>query len=317
MNIPVQNLYYLLAYAWDRLDEAEIAKVSAIEGDNFVELLGRVLTNGTAHVLKQGLNRGYVVETTTRSDIRGKIEVGLTIKDQSLARGQVACSFAELSYDVAHNRLIRETLERLARTRQIPTDLAKDSRILADRMHDVSRMLVLSSRNFRSVQLYRNTRFYAFLLDICRLLIDNLLPETKPGAFRFRRFLTKAQMASVFERFVFHFLRREQRAYKVASPQIPWRSLEADRVAMRFLPLMKSDIVLESESSTILIDTKYYSRPLKLGRFGKLKVRSTHLYQILTYMRHLSASTKHPSIRGLLLYAQVDEPFCFDYRIDG
>ena len=36
MNIPIQNIYYLLCYAWDKLEEKEVVDVDPIESTSLV-----------------------------------------------------------------------------------------------------------------------------------------------------------------------------------------------------------------------------------------------------------------------------------------
>jgi len=60
MDIPILNIYYLLSYAWDKLDEAEPKEVSQVDNHNVINLFARVLSNRTAYLLRRGLDRGYI-----------------------------------------------------------------------------------------------------------------------------------------------------------------------------------------------------------------------------------------------------------------
>ena len=60
MDIPILNIYYLLSYAWDKLDEAEPQEVSQVDNQNVINLFARVLSNRTSYLLRRGLDRGYV-----------------------------------------------------------------------------------------------------------------------------------------------------------------------------------------------------------------------------------------------------------------
>ena len=58
-EIPVANIYYLLCYAWDVLDERDsLADVDAQESTELLALFARVLNNGTRRLLRRGLDRG-------------------------------------------------------------------------------------------------------------------------------------------------------------------------------------------------------------------------------------------------------------------
>ena len=57
MNIPIQNIYYLLCYAWNKMQEKDIVDVNTSDYDQLPDLLGKVLINGCNRLLKQGLER--------------------------------------------------------------------------------------------------------------------------------------------------------------------------------------------------------------------------------------------------------------------
>jgi 5-methylcytosine-specific restriction enzyme subunit McrC len=71
VKIPIENLYYLLCYAWNRLDEAEIVDVDLEPETKVLDLLAKVLVNGVNHVVRRGLDRGYVVHEESVAGIKG------------------------------------------------------------------------------------------------------------------------------------------------------------------------------------------------------------------------------------------------------
>src|SRR5476649_468627 len=108
--IPIRNIYYLLCYAWKRLDEGDLVEVGSLPGEDLPNLLARILINGTNRLLRQGVDRVYVPSWHETVNPRGKIEVGQSIKRGLLMRNAVACVTDELSKDVLHNRILRTTL---------------------------------------------------------------------------------------------------------------------------------------------------------------------------------------------------------------
>ena len=60
MSVTVQNIYYLLCYAWDRLEARNLVDVTSIPGNRIENLLGKVLHDGVAHLIRSGFDRGYV-----------------------------------------------------------------------------------------------------------------------------------------------------------------------------------------------------------------------------------------------------------------
>ena len=62
MAIPIQNIYYLLCYAWDRLEARDLIDVSSLAGSRTENLFAKVLAEGTSHLFLRGLDRGYIAE---------------------------------------------------------------------------------------------------------------------------------------------------------------------------------------------------------------------------------------------------------------
>ena len=55
MAVPVQNIYYLLCYAWDALEEAERIDVSPEQSLTLTDLFARVLISGAGQLLVRGV----------------------------------------------------------------------------------------------------------------------------------------------------------------------------------------------------------------------------------------------------------------------
>jgi 5-methylcytosine-specific restriction enzyme subunit McrC len=79
MRIPIANIYYLLCYAWNRLREKDIVSVSTTDCKSLLDLFARVLIVGMTHLLKRGLDRGYVHHAEDSRCLRGKLSASETI----------------------------------------------------------------------------------------------------------------------------------------------------------------------------------------------------------------------------------------------
>jgi len=322
MEIPIANVYYLLCYAWDKLEEDQLMNVDPTHSTTLVDLFARVLNSGIDHLLKKGFDRGYVVYSEESSCLRGKIQFQTTLKRNLLSRAQVHCEFDELSFNVLHNRIVKSTLARLTKA----NDLTPETRgLLREHWHRLPEVSEheLSKRLFGQVQLYRNNYVYDFLLRVCELLFDNLLPTEKTGHWRFRSFLQDHdQMAGLFEAFVRNFFRREaHRVFgpnkaKVGREDIRWK-LSADTLEMeKLLPKMQTDVCITTEERKILIECKYADDPLAAERFvgGTQKLRAQHLYQINAYLDNLPESSVNRTCQAILLYPTAKRSIESDYK---
>lgn len=317
MKIPIQNIYFLLAYAWNSLQEARSIAVSQ-EGCRILpDLFARVLVGGVNQLLRRGLDRDYLTEEVNTTCPRGKFDLAATLKYGLLLKNQVRCSVDTLTHDVLHNQIIRATLRHLSRCEGLDRSLRNQLLQLHHTLHEISE-IELRLTLFSQVRLHRNNGHYRFLMHLCRLVFDNLLIDEKTGRYHFQDFLRDdRQMAVLFEQFIRNFYRQEQSSFRVGSKSFPWQEVEASDGDIRFLPLMKTDVSLTSFDREVTIDAKYYSE-LFQGRFGPEKVRSAHLYQLFTYLRNLQVSTTRPAaVEGILLYPTVDRPVDLTYRIHG
>jgi 5-methylcytosine-specific restriction enzyme subunit McrC len=259
--IPIQNLYFLLLYAWDALDEAETLAITPDPETQILDLLADVLNRGMDHLLRRGLDRNYLAQREVIPGIHGKLDITATIKANLLSRAHAVCEFDEFSHDVLHNRILKATLRRLLQTRRLDPRLRDPLRATYHRLHEVTD-ISLSLRVFRSVHLHRNNRIYRFLLDVCLLLHQCLIPDEATGQFLFRNFVRDEwRMRSLFERFVRNFLRREQRDFHVEAEALRWEQTTGTPTDLAFLPGMRTDVTLRRPGRTLVIDAKFYREP--------------------------------------------------------
>lgn len=321
MQIPVANVYYLLCYAWDKLEEDRLLKVDPTRSTSLVDLFARVLISGSEHVMKKGLDRGYVTHVEEAAAVRGRIQFQTILKRALLKSGRASCQFDELSYDVLHNQILKTTIGRLVKTDTLAPALREN---LVEHWHRLPEIQVisLSKQAFGKVQLHRNNYIYDFLLRICELLFDNLLPTQRSGSWQFRSFLQdEKQMAVLLESFIRNFYKREanrvfgRKLVKVGREDIKWKLFGSSEEALTFLPKMQTDVCITTDENRIIVECKYTADLFETQRFeGTQKLRSTHLYQINSYLDNLPDTPLNRSCRAILLYPVATRSFEADFR---
>jgi 5-methylcytosine-specific restriction enzyme subunit McrC len=316
VKIPIENIYYLLCYAWNRLDEAELIDVDIEPKTELVDLFARVLGTGVNHVLRRGLDRGYVTHEEQVRGVKGKILISETIAQLPRRTGRTHCAYDDLSHDVLTNQIIKATIKSLL---SIPELDSANKALLFECLSRLSWVsdVALASNHFRRVQLHRNNAFYGFLIAVCEIIYENILPSEKDGGMRFRDFTRdQSKMAMLFQQFLRNFFDREQSKFNVDSPQFRWRASGFPK-DMALLPVMQTDIVATSSDRSIVMDAKFYVEALQAGQH-KTTVRSEHLYQIYAYLHHLrSERPANTTIDGILVYPVVAEELDLKYSIDG
>lgn len=316
-EIPIANIYYLLCYAWDVLEEKEtLTEVSTLDSTSLLDLFARVLVNGLRRLLRRGLDRGYLHQEDEIPGLRGKLLLTQTLRRNLLRHGRAACAWEQLEYDTLPNRILKATLLRLRNAEELDDDTRAD-------VHDLIRWLSpihelnLHATHFRRVQLHRNNRIYGFLLHICEFIYEHWLPEESGKDRRFRDFVREG-LHHLFQKFVFNFYDRELPAgWHVTAPVINWRLSASNLEAQTLLPRMETDVCIRGPGRAVVLDTKFYAEALKAGPYGQPKLRPPHIYQIFTYLRQQSYQPGWENAEGILLYPRTKQPLAPDFTTDN
>jgi 5-methylcytosine-specific restriction enzyme subunit McrC len=306
--IAIRNLYYMFLYAWELFSEGTANQVSAIEASTLQNLLARVLASGVRRLLRRGMDCAYREFVEETASPRGSFLLSETMRPGPRSRGRAVCSFDELCSDVPHNRAIKATLRALEKTRNLDSALRLEMGALALRMREV-RDVPLSAALFRGVQLGRNNRHYRLLIKICELVFESLIPGEGEEESRFASLLDdEIRMSELFEKFVRNFYIAEQYVLKVRAEQVDWHATFDDPRDEAYLPQMRTDLTMRTAGRTIVMDTKYYREILSRRMGGLAKLRSGHLYQLMTYLRQVRCDESVPHVaEGLLLYVRAGD----------
>lgn len=300
--IPVQNIYYMLAYAFQVLNENGYKNIETEQFDNVGELCAAILSKGVSLQLKRGLGKEYVPETEALSSLRGKIDIAESIKTQSMLRKQLVCTYDDFTVNSYMNRIIKSTMELLIRS-DITKARKKELRKLLVFFGEVEPINVYDI-NWQ-LQYNRNNQSYRMLISVCYLVVKGLLQSNTSGGTKLMDFLDEQRMCRLYERFILEYYRKEHPEIRASASQIPWQ-LDDDFSFM--LPVMQTDIMLSKGNTTLIIDAKYYGHTTQ-EQYGVHTLHSGNLYQIFTYVKNKDAEygEQPHNVSGMLLYAQTDE----------
>ena len=95
--IPVQNIYYMLSYAFQVLNEQGYKDIATEQFDNVAELCASILSKGIAVQLKRGLGKEYIPQTEALSSLRVKIDITESMRDTNsslIVHEEDACNFS-------------------------------------------------------------------------------------------------------------------------------------------------------------------------------------------------------------------------------
>lgn len=297
--IRIQNIYHMLAYAFQILREKGYESCGTEDFENTADLLSAILVKGVTVQIKRGLGRAYIEQTEPLSCLRGKIDVSESIKQQSIIKQQLVCIYDEFSIDSYMNRILKTTMELLIRY-DIPKNRKKELRNLLLYFKDV---LTIDYYNINwKFRFNRNNQSYQMLMAICELIIKGLLQTTADGTMKLMQFLDEQRMCRLYEKFILEYFKKHYPQIKTSAAQISWA---LDDGIGDLLPTMQSDITLAYANKILIIDAKYYARTMQT-QYDVRSLHSNNLYQIFTYVKNKTATTDC-DVSGMLLYAKTDE----------
>ena len=311
--IAVKNIYYMLSYAFEILNKQGYQDVAAEKFDNTAELCAAILAKGITVQIKRGIERDYISVTESRSSLRGKLDISESIKDRTILKKQIVCTYDEFSVNSYMNRIIKSTVILLLHS-DIMTIRKKEFRKLMIYFKDIG---TLNIRHINwNLPYNRTNQTYRMLISVCYLVIEGLLQTQADGTMKLMDFFDEQRMCRLYEKFILKYYQREFPQITARAARIHWQ-LDTDERS--FLPVMQSDVMLSYQDKTLIIDAKYY-RQIMQTRFDKKTLHSSNLYQIFTYVKNKQTELGDgKSVSGMLLYAQTGEDHLPDneYQMSG
>ena len=316
MQIPIQNIYYLLCYAWNKLEESEIVNVNEIDSTELIDLFAKVLSNSCSRLLKQGLDRYYVEHEDVIMGIKGKFNFSATIKQNVLPLSKTACIYDEFDYDILHNQILKTTIGKLLRTKNLDSSIKDELYKVYLKLPPISE-IVIRKAMFNQIRLHRNNYHYDFILKVCQIVNENLLIDESKGNYKFQDFTREEKaMARLFEAFVRNFYKIET-DFSVSSDSIKWQFESDNAEDLDMLPAMLTDITLQGKNQKIIIDTKYYKEAFQT-RYDKQKINSSNLYQLFSYLKNQEMDSEITlNCEGILLYPSIQNDFVHSFKYEN
>ena len=305
----------MLSYAFRALNEDSYADIETEEFDNVGDLFAAILAKGIANQIKRGLGREYISTSECLSSPRGKIDLSVSIKQQSMQHKNLVCNFDEFSENSYLNKVIKTTALLLIRSADVSSQHKKALKKVMLFFENVDVIDPYSIR-WSAIIYHRNNSTYKMLINICYLVIKGMLLTTNDGCKKLSKFIDDQKMHSLYEKFVLKYYRKHFPKFKVSPAYIDWN---VDDGFIEFLPAMKSDITIEYNGKILIIDTKYYGHTMQTNQLYDSRTMHSHnMYQIFTYVKNRDKNNTG-NVSGILLYAKTDEEITPDhnYMIGG
>lgn len=312
-NIPIENIYYMLAYAFNVIDLDEYTNIDTDKFSNVKDLYIEILRIGVPPLIKRELKRDYINSWDISSSIKGKIDITNSIKNNTLKNRKLYLIHDEFSEDILVNQIIKSTIMNIMKYPNIPLTTRK---VFNDTLYTLKevRTIRVNKSCWETLNLSKYSLRYNFILNVCKNLYLNLIFSEIKGNDLSITINDEQRISSLFEKFIFNFYSRES-SYKVSHPVIYW---DTDNGYNEGLPIMQTDLLLTSKRNHLIIDTKFYNQNMQ-SRFNnnnsEMKQISSNMYQIYTYVNNF----KSINVNGMILYAKTNNELQPDhiYKING
>ena len=284
--IPVQNIYYMLSYAFQALQAQNYKDLATEKFHNTAELCAAILDKGISVQLKRGLGRDYLPKSESLSTLQGRLNISESIKTQTLLKKQMICTYDEFSTNTQFNQIIKSTMLLLLKA-NITNTRKKSLRNLLLFFSDVNE---IDLRFVNWNQHYnRSNQSYQMLIGICYLIYNGLLQTQNDGTTKIMDFFDEQRMCHLYEKFLLEYYRKEHPELSANASQIAWQLDDSEN---QLLPKMQTDIMLSQGNNILIIDAKYYSH-MTQQQYGTNTLHSNNLYQIFTYVKNKKYNLQH------------------------
>lgn len=290
----------MLSYAFNNLDRICEKGVNIEKFDNAQELLAVILYKGISYRLKKKLSQAYNTHIYPLKTPKGKLNLSMTIKQGLLAKHQIVCEYDELTENYLLNQILKSTCNVLITKGELKVEYKNLLKSLMASFQNID-LIDLKTIKWKSLVFHRNNDTYRLLINLCYIICNGMIMTTEDGSYKICNYINESQLYSLFQRFVLNYYKKHYPQLKPAASKIEW-DIE-DNEGIELLPNMRTDITLFNGNHSLIIDTKFYSKKILQSYYGKQSIDSSHLYQILAYVKNKDKYNTG-NVSGLILYAK-------------
>lgn len=297
----------MLCYSFygDQLNLKDEANLGEEAFENIYNLFSLLLCMLLKREVKKGMHREYIDINDELGTIHGKISINNTINNSSLVKKKIYCEYDEYNENCLLNQIIKTTLFYLLKSNKIGNTTKDEIKRILNYFIIVD-IVDIKTIKWDQVKFNRNNLSYKYIVDLCRLILKGLIVSDKNGSNKFKEFLDDTRISSIYENFIKSYYRKHFPELNASSKKLYLN----DKPMLDFIPMMKTDITIEYEDRTLIIDAKFYNKILRDNYLNTRcrTISSNNLYQIMAYVDNQDPYKKG-NVSGMLLYAQtIDEP---------
>ena len=262
-----------------------------------LEIFVRMFLNECEKLIKAGLKSDYLCIAQNRAFLKGKLEFKDHIAQNLIHKERFFTSSDEYTQNIAPNRLIKSSLEILARLNLSPSTQTKldFTRFI---FADISPSENIQHDFMQCVNMSR-AKEYETILSWCKIFLRKQAFSPYAGGDRAVAFLFP--MEKLFESFVGFWLKKRAKDFEVKTQESKKYLLQDKENKDIFC--LKPDIVMRGKGEILIIDTKW-KIPDSSTDEKKYGISQGDLYQMWAYASKYRLESNN--IRVMLIYPQCE-----------
>ena len=294
-KVSLQNLFYMLTYAYD-LPDFRSEAMGLETGDDLFEFIVVIFMRQVEQLIRRGIYRAYVTREEDELFLRGRLLLAEHLQRNAVRVQRFYQRNVEYTADVLENRILKHALWLLSRLDFSRPGLRQQIRRVASAFAEVSPVAIVPT-DCDCVIYTRLNAAYRSRINLARLLMQHLSLEGQIGQTQFAAYTF--DMSQVFELFVARFLESRFADHSTITVDIKEGIWLDEGQKEEGIP----DIVLRRDGRPYMVlDTKY--------KVFEGKPKGADRNQMLVYCHTLGL--RH----GSLIYAN-DQPIAYRVPFKG
>lgn len=297
-KIPIENIYYIILYAWNKTNHKKIIVDRGLEDINTInDVILELFLLEVSKIAKKGLYGEYIDNNYDTDYIKGKVNIKESIY---LINPKMNCRYDEFSKNNILNKILKVILNKIYFTKNINNKFKRRIRSLLLEFYEVDNIL-LDESHFKLVRYNKLNQDYIFSIDLAYLIHRNCIPIEDDLTNKFIDInRDKERMSSIFEEFLRNFYKKHTN-YNISRRKYNWDLEPIENSNIHLIPKMETDIEIEKDDEKIIIDAKYYNNAFT-NRYDVQKFIPSNMYQITAYLRKNINKNQTKKLRGILIY---------------
>ena len=277
------------------LENTEVAWLNKTSGSLF-DLNLRLFLRLVRELVSHGLPKHYSLYRANEPFIRGRLLLPEQLKFNLIRKERNFVEYKRYSADHLFNQILKQALAIIVHSTK---NLRSEAAELLAHFENVSDRMIVPA-DFPKLCYSRKTECYRPAMTLAELIITGFQPDLKYGELHVAAFLF--DMNLLFERYIADEIRRECKkpasAFKMRSQvaKVFWRHSSSNS-----RKTIRPDIVLESPSGTLVLDTKWKILNDVYSDDGDLKQLYTYSLQFESphvFLIYPAASREHTLSHG-------------------